>query len=87
MILLCNIDLSFFFRFLQGSVEVRDGDSEYISIELTRTAETMSEVDLITHQVELHDTTRGKMLVIQVVSFKLNNFANLSCAVINVAMF
>ena len=52
----------------QGSVELRDGDSEYLSIELTKTAGTQTEVDLITQQVEIQDTPRGKVLLIQVVS-------------------
>ena len=45
-----------------------DDESEFLSIEVLKMAETLDEVSLITHQVELHDTKKGKVLVVQVVS-------------------
>ena len=47
-----------------------DDESEFLSVELLKTAETLEEVGLITHQVELHDTKKGKVLVLQVVSVR-----------------
>ena len=68
--------------YLQGDVEVMDDEGEFLGVELLKKAETLEEVNLITHRVELHETKKGKVLVIQVVSgVQLNGGARVSVCV------